>query len=109
MLNESLAGEARLFSFAQRQFILNELGDNCMLLIDSQRDQHGDNGRLTKCYTHSLNRSPFDVAQMGVAFTLRVKALLIIQQFHVVNLIKPLDGLESATRCNGAHSHADNW
>ena len=64
--------------------MLCELGDGGKLLISVQCGQHGTYGMFSDGRTLSFDHTPFDVTQIGVAFTRGVKVVtIIIQHVHV--------------------------
>ena len=85
------------------KFMLYEPGDGGILLTSVQCVQHGTDGMFSDGRTQSFDRTPFDVTQLGVAFTHGVKVVTIIfQHVHVECEDCGPGGLQSATRCNGA-------
>ena len=81
---ENLFGETILLSGVTLQVMLYKLGDGGTLLIYIQWGQHGTDGMFADGLTQSFNRTPFDVAQIGVAFMRGVEvAIIIIQHVYV--------------------------
>ena len=67
------------------KFSLQELANDGMLLVSIPCGWQGPDRLFANGRTHSFDRTPFDIAQMGVAFTVSVKsvALDFVQHIHV--------------------------
>ena len=62
--------------------MLNEPGDGGMLLVSVKILQRSGNANVAHGKSHSPYRGPFEITQMGKAFTRRVKAFSLIHHVH---------------------------